>query len=75
MKYQKEVDSLIRELIYDSWMNDDDYKEVEEEFLKLMPNIKIQLSKYLETGINNGHSLEYQLELSREVLKALKSSA
>ena len=75
MKYQKEIDSLVRELIYDSWMNEDDYKEVEKECMSKMPNLKEQLSKDLETGINNGHSLEYQLELSRKVLKALKSSA
>ncbi len=75
MKYQKEIDSLVRELIYHSWMDDEDYKEVEKEIMVQMPNLKEQLSENLEAGINNGHSLEYQLEQSRKVLKALKSSA
>lgn len=74
MKYQKEINSLARELIYDSWMDEDDYKEVEKEFMLQIPDFKEQLSKDLETGISNGHSLEYQIELSRKVLIELKTA-
>jgi hypothetical protein len=37
IKYEKEIDTLLKDLLYDeSWMDDNDYKEVIEETFKIM---------------------------------------
>ncbi len=58
MKHEKEINQLLIDLFYDEWMSESDYNN-----LKESKTSKEQLSKDIETGISNGHSVESQLKL------------
>jgi hypothetical protein len=63
--YQKEITDFLRELFYESWMDDNDWSIFLEE-LETQSGMSIQsLSNDLQVGLNNGHSIEKQFELVR----------
>ena len=69
MKYEIEIDKLLKELLYDeSWMDDKDYKEVIDLTFKTMGITKQKLSDDIEIGVNNGYTVEQQIELLKRVL-------
>ncbi len=71
MKHETEIDNLLKELLYDeSWMDDNDYKEVIELTFKTTGITKQKLSDSIETGIKNGYNVEQQIELLRKYLNA-----
>ena len=69
MKHETEIDKLLKELLYDeSWMDDEDYKEVIDLTFKTMGITKQKLSDDIEIGIKNGYTVEQQIELLKQVL-------
>jgi len=69
VKYENEIDALLKDLIYDkSWMDDEDYKEVVEETFKILGITKQKLSDDIEIGVKNGHTVEQQIALLKRVL-------
>lgn len=69
IKYEKEIQELLRDLFFEFWMSDEDYFEIQEEVFKVT-NISVdKLSKEIEVGISNGHSLEYQMDLMRKLYR------
>jgi len=69
MKYEIEIDKLLKELLYDeSWMDDEDYKEVIDLTFKTMGITKQKLSDDIEIGIKNGYTVEQQIYLLKRVL-------
>lgn len=71
MKHEIEINKLLKELFYDeSWMDDNDYKEVIELTFKTTGITKQKLSDSIETGIKNGYNVEQQIELLRKYLNA-----
>jgi len=66
-----EINKLLKELFYDeSWMDDNDYKEVIELTFKTTDITKQKLSDSIEIGIKNGYNVEQQIELLRKYLNA-----
>jgi hypothetical protein len=64
-----EINTFLKEQFYESWMDDDDWKMFLDE-LKKHSGASIQsLSKDLQVGLENGHSIENQFDLVRAVLK------
>ena len=63
MKHEKEIDQLLKELFYDEWMGESDYNNLIDEIMRELKTGKQTLSDDIETGINNGHSVESQLKL------------
>ena len=68
MKYEKEIDQFLRDIIYEDWMNEEDYNEVLTEAFKQLGTNKEKLSSDIEIGIRNGYSIETQFALVKRVL-------
>jgi hypothetical protein len=68
MKHEKEIDNLLKELLYDSWMDDDDYNEVLDLTFKKIGMTKQKLSNDIEAGIKNGYTVGQQIEILKRVL-------
>mgnify|MGYP000971279028 CR=1 FL=1 len=68
MKYEKEIDQFLRDIIYEDWMNDEDYNEVITETFKQLGTNKENLSDDIDIGIKNGYSIEIQFALVKRVL-------
>jgi len=67
MSYLEEVEILLKELFYESWMDNEDWAS----YLKFMEENGISLSKLaeeLEIGVNNGFSVETQIKLIKQAL-------
>jgi hypothetical protein len=69
MKHETEIDRLLKELLYDeSWMDDEDYKEVIDLTFRTMGITKQKLSDDIEIGIKNGYTVKQQIDLLKRVL-------
>ena len=68
MKYEKEIDDFLREIIYESWMDENDYNEVISQTFKQLEMNKEKLSNDIEIGIKNGYSIETQFAILKRVL-------
>jgi hypothetical protein len=72
MKHKIEIDNLLKELLHDeSWMDDEDYKEVIDLTFKTMGITKQKLSDDIEIGVKNGYTVEQQIDLLRQVLNVI----
>jgi len=59
-------------LLYDeSWMDDEDYKEVIDLTFKTMGITKHKLSDYIEIGIKKGYTVKQQIDLLKRVLNVI----
>ena len=71
IKYENEIDALLRDFLYDeSWMDDEDYKEVIETTFETMGITKQKISDDIEIGVKNGYTVEQQIILFKRVLNA-----
>jgi hypothetical protein len=69
MKHETEIDRLLKELLYDeSWMDDEDYKELIYLTFRTMGITKQKLSDDIEIGIKNGYTVKQQIDLLKRVL-------
>ena len=67
--FHDEINAFLKEQFYESWMDEDDWVMFLDELQK-QSGISIKsLSKDLELGLKNGHSIEKQFELVRVALK------
>jgi hypothetical protein len=69
MKYEKEIDQFLRDMIFEDWMNEEDYNEVITETFKQLGTNREKLNDDIEIGIKNGHSIETQFVLVKRILK------
>lgn len=70
MKYELEIDKLLRDLLYDkSWMDEEDYQEVLELTFKETGISKQKLSNDIKLGVKNGRTVEKQIELIKNAIK------
>lgn len=68
MKYLKEVDTLLKELFLEKWMDDEDWIEFLEEVERTSGITRERLSIDIETGVNNGYTFETQIQMLKENL-------
>lgn len=70
MKHEKEIDALLREILYfEDLMDEEDYLLVVDEALNTAGITKQDLSNDIEVGLRNGYTLEEQLILLNKSLK------
>jgi hypothetical protein len=67
--FQDEINSFLKELFYESWMDEDDWVMFLDELEKQSGASIQSLSNDLQVGLKNGYSIEKQFELARAVLK------
>jgi hypothetical protein len=72
MDYTPHIRKVFKDALFEDWMNDDDWEELEKEILQQAGTSYEEMSKQIETGINNGHSLEFQLGVINKMLNASK---
>jgi hypothetical protein len=67
--FQKEINKFLKELFYESWMDENDWEIFIKE-LQIQSGISIEsLSNDLQTGLKNGNSIEVQFELISKNIK------
>jgi hypothetical protein len=69
MKYEKEIDQLLRDVFYEDWMEAEEYDEIIYLLFTARGISKQNLSNAIEVGIENGYPLETQLKLGVSVFK------
>ena len=67
MKYSQEIDDLLRYILYEDGMDEDEYKKHVENVLGVNCVSKQLLSDQIETGVKNGHSVEFQISLLKNL--------
>ena len=67
MKYEQEIDDLLRYILYKEGMEEDEYKKHVEFVLSVNGISKKLLSDQIETGVKNGHSVEFQISLLKHL--------
>ena len=67
--FHNEINAFLKEQFYESWMDEDDWKMFLYELEKQSGTSIQSLSKDLQVGLENGHSIEKQFDLVRVVLK------
>ena len=67
--FQDEINNFLKEVFFESWMDEDDWEMFLEELEKQSGISVKKLSNDLQVGLKNGHSLEKQFELVRSGLK------
>jgi hypothetical protein len=68
MKHEKEINQILRDLIYEDWMSDDDYNIAMSQIFEDLGIDMEKLNNDLEIGLKNGYSIEDQFKLIRRVL-------
>ncbi len=68
MKHEKEINQILRDLIYEDWMSDDDYNIAISQIFEALGIDMEKLNNDLEIGLKNGYSIEDQFKLIRRVL-------
>lgn len=69
MKYEKEIDQFLRDVIYEDWMNEEEYQEVLVEAMEQLGLSKKIINDNLEIGVLNGYPVQMQLELALKYCK------
>lgn len=68
MKHEDAINKIF-DCLYEPRMTDEDKSFIKEEMFKRLGVTIEQLDEELETGVQNGYPVEFQLELIRRILK------
>lgn len=72
MKHEAEINEMLNIVFQkESWMADEEHKEIIEETFKKIGINKQSLSNDIETGVKNGYTVKQQLYLVKQALKML----
>lgn len=68
MKYEKEINQLLRDIIFEDWMTEKEYNDIIDHTFILTGITKEKLDSEIEFGVKNGYSVETQMEAIKIVL-------
>ena len=69
MKYETEINEILDAVIpKESWMTDEEHKDIIEETFNQMGVTKQKLSDDIEVGVKNGYTVKQQIDLLKRVL-------
>lgn len=68
MKYAQEIDDVLRYIFYEEGMDENEYKTHVDSVLMINGISKQLLSEQIEVGVKNGHSVEFQIWLLKNLL-------
>lgn len=69
MEYELEVKQLLKDLFFEDWMDENDWTEFLDEFFRQTGTSIKSLCDDIKIGINNGYSLEYQINALKLIFK------
>ena len=70
IKHEIEINEIINTVLpKESWMTEEEHKEVIEETFKMMGIDKQKLSNDIEVGVKNGYTVKQQIEILKQILK------
>lgn len=67
MKHQQAIEAMLANF-HASWMNADDKAEMNRELLNAVGKTMEELDADIETGVQNGYSVETQLEICKALM-------
>jgi hypothetical protein len=67
MDYTPQLQKAFKEALYEDWMDEEDWQELESEMLKQVGTSYKEMSKQIEVGIKNGASLDMQLNMIKKL--------
>lgn len=69
MKYETEINEMLKIAIpKESWMSDDEYKEIIDNTFKKAGITKQRLSEVIQTGVKNGYTVDQQINILKLTL-------
>lgn len=68
IKYEKEIDKMLKDLLFENWMDEEDFQEILKLTFEKLGITKRKLSDDIEIGVKNGYSVEYQTELFKRIV-------
>ena len=71
MKYLIEVEKLLKDLFFENWMDEEDWKEFLIELEKASGVTLTSLSNDIEIGVKDGYNLETQIAIIKQALKTV----
>lgn len=72
VKYEEYIDEVIRELVYESWMSEEDYKTIVDIMEKSGELNKQEISDAIEQGAKNGYTVQQQVTIVKLIINRLK---
>ena len=66
MKYQDEINQLLKDLFHEEWMSEEDFKECKSLDFQQSGITMQKLSDEMQVGVDNGHTIQEQIELCRK---------
>lgn len=66
--YTPQIKDWFKSVVKKDWMDDNDWDEMEQEIFKTLGISYETMSEQIQIGIDNGHSLETQLELLKKLV-------
>lgn len=68
MKYEKEIDDFLREMIYEDWMDENTYQEIIKVAFQKYNITKEQLDETIDSLVNHGWSVKRQLNILKQFI-------
>lgn len=66
-KYEQEVRTMLRNMLFEEWMEESDWNDFEQQILKATGESYESLSDRIEEGIKKGYSLNFQIDISKKI--------
>ena len=66
--YTPQIKEAIKSIARKDWMDDNDWEEMEQQIFNTLGISYESMSEQIQIGIDNGHSLEMQIELLKKLV-------
>jgi hypothetical protein len=67
MKYKKQIDKMLHDMLHEDWMSETEYKEVVNKLFELSNTSYEDLDEKLQIGVDNGFDVDRQMKIIKEM--------
>ena len=71
MKYEKEINKMLKDLYFQEWMSEEVFQEFKLEYFKQEGITMEKLEEEMQKGVDNGFSVEEQMVLTKKNFNVL----
>jgi len=72
---EQEIDQLLRDILFEDWMDEDDYKKTLDVIYSEQGVDKQELVADIKVGIENGYSAQEQIEMVKSIFRVPKQQS